>query len=63
VIAISLLIALAAGLHLQNAYSYRYEWVAQKVVFLAAKLAYSRAETCTTLLTAEWPFVYYSTLL
>ena len=60
VIAISVLIALAAGLHLQNAYSYRYEWVAQKSFFWQLSWRIPGLKPNTTLLTAEWPFVYYS---
>lgn len=60
VVLVSVLIGLAVGFHLQNGYRYRQEWLAQKDYFWQLAWRVPGLRPGTTLLTADWPFVFYS---
>jgi hypothetical protein len=60
VILVAGLIGLAVGYHLQNAYYYRQEWLQQKAYFWQLSWRVPGLQPGTTILTADWPFTYYS---
>jgi len=60
VILVAGLIGMAVGYHLQNAYYYRQEWLQQKAYFWQLSWRVPGLQPGTTILTADWPFTYYS---